>query len=161
MILLKSFSKIYKTTLLSILIMAECKRCGDCCRYVTVIIDTPEEKIDWEEVKWWVCHKNVIVYYDKEDDEWAVEFRTPCKYQDENNNCTIYEKRPQICSDHDSDECETNADGDCYDILFEEPADVDRYLEENPHMLKESSEDDEEESEDQDEEQISDDDTIE
>jgi len=44
-----------------------CKNCGYCCSYVTVQIDDPEDDIDWEEMKWWLCHENVLLYIDHDD----------------------------------------------------------------------------------------------
>ena len=33
--------------------MVECLKCGKCCRYVTVALDTPEDRLDWEET-WFI-----------------------------------------------------------------------------------------------------------
>ncbi len=82
-----------------------CENCeGECCKYVAVEIDTPETLKDFEDIKWFVMHKNVNVFID-EDDVWHVEFLTPCEFLDKNGRCSIYEKRPQICRDYDQEEC--------------------------------------------------------
>jgi uncharacterized protein len=82
-----------------------CENCnGDCCKYVAIEIDTPEIEEDFENIKWYVCHKNVNVYIDGED-VWHIEFITPCEFLGEKNKCGIYEKRPKICREYDCDEC--------------------------------------------------------
>ena len=82
-----------------------CEACnGKCCRYVAVEIDTPETKEDFDDIKWFVSHKNVNVYVD-EDGDWHVEFITPCEFLGEGNKCMNYKNRPKICRDYDHEEC--------------------------------------------------------
>lgn len=82
-----------------------CDNCdGKCCKYVAIEIDTPETKEDFENLRWYVAHKNVNVYVD-EDEVWHVEFITTCEFLGESNKCKIYEKRPEICREYDHDEC--------------------------------------------------------
>lgn len=81
-----------------------CEGCGaKCCKYVVTEIDCPEELEDFENIKWYVCHKNVRVYIEG-DGTWNLEFITPCKFL-ENDKCSNYEKRPQICRDFSQEEC--------------------------------------------------------
>lgn len=83
----------------------DCSSCdGKCCKYVVLEIDEPEDLEDFENIKWFICHKDVKVFIDEEG-EWYIEFSTPCKFLDKNNLCTIYEKRPQICRDYNVNEC--------------------------------------------------------
>lgn len=83
----------------------KCDGCnGMCCRYVAIEIDCPEDSEDFENIKWYVSHKNVNVFVN-EDDKWYVEFITPCEFLDEKNLCTIYERRPKICKNYDAEEC--------------------------------------------------------
>jgi len=110
--------------------MVICNECdGKCCKYISVGIDEPKNKEDFDELKWFLHHKKVIVYLDEED-EWIVEFQTPCRYLDENNKCMIYDKRPDVCKEHSLDECDLNGDGESHKILLEKPEDVDKYHEE-------------------------------
>jgi Fe-S-cluster containining protein len=82
-----------------------CNDCnGMCCKHVAIEIDTPETKEDFENIRWFVAHKNVKVYID-EDDLWHVEFSTPCEFFGENNQCKIYDKRPAICREYSQEEC--------------------------------------------------------
>jgi len=110
--------------------MVICNECdGKCCKYVATELDEPKTKRDFDDLKWFLCHKNVLVYIDNED-EWIVEFQTICKYLDEHNKCKIYEERPKICREHDVDDCDINGTGKPHKILFKELKDVDRYYEE-------------------------------
>jgi len=108
--------------------MASCDKCkAECCKYVTVDLATPEDKEDWDEVKWMLLHKNIMVYKDL-DNDWQVEFRTPCKHIDPKTfKCSIYDKRPQPCKDHGTDECENN-DEEWAEVILLKPEDVDEYL---------------------------------
>jgi len=108
--------------------MTPCKRCdAACCRYITTLIDKPKDSDDWDEIKWMLMHKGVIVYVD-EDGDWNVETLANCKHLDENTNkCKIYDKRPKVCRDHGTDECEIH-DDDFSDLVFRKPEDVDEYL---------------------------------
>jgi len=82
-----------------------CDGCeGNCCKYVAIEIDTPKSRKDFEDIKWYVIHKNIQVYVE-EDGTWNIEFLTPCEYLDGNNQCEIYETRPKICREYDYEEC--------------------------------------------------------
>lgn len=108
--------------------MKKCVDCnGKCCKYVAVEIDEPETKEDWEEIRWFLCHENVVVYKDN-DGDWLVELRTKCKYLGENNKCGIYDNRPQKCMEHDIESCELNGDGDIGDPLFKSVEELEEYL---------------------------------
>jgi uncharacterized protein len=109
--------------------MIHCKECkGDCCKYIAIEIDEPDTIEDFDEIRWFLAHKNVRVYKDNEGD-WLVEFITPCKYLcEDTNSCKIYDKRPAICVDHGVDECSKNGDGEVEDILFETVEQVEEYM---------------------------------
>lgn len=104
-----------------------CKKCnGMCCKYVALEIDTPETKEDFENIRWYVAHKNISVYVD-EDRKWHIEFLTPCEFLGKNNLCEIYEKRPVICKKYNQDECLFHNDyGEKYH--FNSLEDFDNYL---------------------------------
>lgn len=83
----------------------DCNSCdGKCCKYVVLEIDSPEDKDDFENIKWYVAHKNINVFTDDEK-EWFIEFITPCEHLNEKNLCGIYEKRPKICKEYSQEEC--------------------------------------------------------
>ena len=110
--------------------MADCSKCkGECCKYITVDLVRPKDAEDWDEVKWMLLHKGVMVYKDY-DNDWQVEVRTDCKFLDKKTyKCKIYSKRTQVCKDHGTHECEGN-DEDFAKVIFKKPSDVDKYLKE-------------------------------
>ncbi len=84
-----------------------CDKCGgSCCKYVALEIGKPSCKTDYDQVRWYLAHKNVGVFVDH-DKKWFVEFRTLCEKQDEKGLCEIYSDRPKICRDYALEE------GDC------------------------------------------------
>jgi Fe-S-cluster containining protein len=106
-----------------------CMDCnGKCCRYVITEIETPKDLGDFEDLKWYVAHKNVNVFVEK-DKSWNLEFVTPCKHLDKNNRCKIYKKRPQTCKDHLGKDCELN-NPPTELFRFKEIKDVEEYIEE-------------------------------
>lgn len=116
--------------------MIDCRECdGKCCKYVAVEIDGPFSKDDVDAIKWYVSHENVTVYLDN-DDEWMVEFMTRCKYLGEDNRCTNYENRSDICRDYKHDECEMFGEGSTHKVIFMDPSDVERYIKENNIKIK-------------------------
>ena len=118
--------------------MRECHKCGACCKYVTVMLDDPEEKVDWEEMRWFLAHNNVKIY--KEDGEWYVEFKSPCKYLID-NKCAIYDKRPDVCKDHDPSECDSIDEPFDYELDFETLEEFDAWLKKtSPKTYKEKEE---------------------
>jgi len=77
---------------------------GRCCRYITVQIKAPRLKADYDEIGWFLAHENISVYFYGR--RWHVEMRTPCKHLDGSNLCTIYESRPLVCREYDTEACE-------------------------------------------------------
>ena len=107
----------------------DCSKCdGKCCKYVALEIDTPEDLEDFENIKWYVVHKNVNIYVE-EDGIWNLEFITPCEYLGENNLCKIYNRRPDICRDYNQEECTFHNDYN-EKYSFKKIEDVEKYIEE-------------------------------
>ncbi len=104
-----------------------CQNCnGKCCKHIALEIDTPKTKEDFENIRWFVAHKNVNVYVD-EDGAWHVEFLTPCKFLGKNNLCKIYGQRPEICKEYDQNECVFHNDYE-EKHTFSSLADVDKFI---------------------------------
>jgi len=82
-----------------------CDGCDECCRYIALEIDKPKSQEDYDNIIWFLLHKNVHVYVNF-DNEWLVEFATPCKMLNPKTRlCTIHKSRPQICRDHKQKDC--------------------------------------------------------
>ncbi len=104
-----------------------CENCNaDCCRYIAMEIDVPENLDDFENIKWYVCHKDVRIYVE-EDYSWNLEFITPCKWLSEGNCCTNYSRRPEICKEYNYDEC-TFHNNYKEKYSFESIEDVEKYI---------------------------------
>lgn len=99
---------------------------GRCCRYLTISVDAPMGHVDWDEMRWWLCHEGVMVT--KDEDGWMLHVQTPCRNLLPNNLCGIYEDRPTTCAAYEADNCEHTGDVP-YDIEFREPKDLADYLE--------------------------------
>ena len=128
-----------------------CHGCGECCDYVAVEIDNPTGFKDYDNIFWYLTHRNVSVYLDWEGD-WFIEFATPCEHQGPSKTCGIYEGRPRMCSDFSWDECERTTKEPAYkqrfltpDEFFEwakatRPKQFQKYLERRDKMLRKRTE---------------------
>ncbi len=106
-----------------------CDECGGrCCKYVAIEIDKPTTKTDYDHIRWYLVHENVNVFVDH-DNKWHIEFRTPCEFQDENNRCSIYSKRPKICREHCDEEGSCEFYDTPYSMYFSEAREFEKYLE--------------------------------
>ena len=82
-----------------------CDGCDACCRYIALEIDKPKDDEDYDHIVWFLMHKNVHIYIDWNND-WFLEFATPCKALDNKNKlCKIYDQRPKICRAHKQKDC--------------------------------------------------------
>ncbi len=104
-----------------------CSRCpAKCCRYFALPIDTPETWKDFEYIRWYLLHERATVF--TEDDCWYLLVHTPCKHLREDNLCGDYQRRPQICRDYKTKDCEYE-DEWVYDHYWETPEQVEEYAE--------------------------------
>jgi len=128
-----------------------CDKCnGACCRYVILEIDCPESLDEFENIKWYVAHEKVRVFVD-EDYTWNIEFSTPCTNLNENNQCKIYDSKPEICNSFSANECSFHGNY-TEKYSFNCIKDVENYIEnifeKELHILpNEEEEDDEDEDE--------------
>ena len=140
----------------------EKKTCEDCdamcCRYIAMEIDTPEEEDDFENIKWYVAHKNVSVYVE-EDGVWNLEFNTPCAFLRDDGKCAIHEdfvdnpkvKRPKICKEYSAENCLFHNDDYNEKYRFQTIKEVEDYIEnvfkKGLHEIPEEDGEEDEESE--------------
>lgn len=104
-----------------------CDYCGaKCCRYFALPIDKPTDWEDFEFIRWFLLHERASVF--TEDGEWYLLVHNKCKVLGDDNRCTAYETRPQICRDYTTDKCEYE-DEWVYDHYFETPEQVLEYAE--------------------------------
>lgn len=113
------------------LTLETCKTCGAvCCRHVAIHLDEPDCKLDYDNIRWMLMHENVNVVKDH-DDDWLVEFITPCSMLNSDNSCARYDDRPRVCRRYPAkdEECEYTGDGDSYVLRFTTAEEFERYLE--------------------------------
>lgn len=100
---------------------------GLCCRYVALPLDTPEDRNDYEDIRWYLCHENMSVFV--EEGAWYVNIMNKCRHlSEEDYKCGIYEKRPRICRAYDNGECDL-AEGEYdYELYFTDDKQMDEYI---------------------------------
>ncbi len=101
-----------------------CGKCvGLCCRYFALPIDTPETKSDYEDIRWYLTHKNVAVFV--EEGDWYLNINSKCRHLSEkDHSCKIYAKRPKICKKYKIADCDLSGSEYDYESAFHQrPAD--------------------------------------
>jgi Fe-S-cluster containining protein len=82
-----------------------CFECAKCCTYIAIEIDDPSTNKEYDQILWYLYHRDVEVFVDW-DGDWHVLFRTRCENLTDAGLCAVYERRPAICKDFDWRECE-------------------------------------------------------
>ena len=104
-----------------------CGHCpAKCCRYFALNIDTPEDRKDFEFIRWFLLHEGATVF--TEDGDWYLMVHAGCRHLRPDNLCAGYENRPQICRDYTTDDCEYE-DQWTYEHYWETPEQVGEYAE--------------------------------
>ncbi len=82
----------------------QCGLCdGQCCRYFALPLDTPEDRDDYDDIRWYLCHEDVTVFV--EDGDWYVNVKNSCRnLSKEDSKCSIYNHRPTVCRGYPHDE---------------------------------------------------------
>ena len=105
-----------------------CGKCtGLCCRYMALPIETPEDREDYDDIRWYLCHENVTVFV--EDDDWYINLKNKCKNLSEDDyRCLIYDKRPKICRGYKHNDCDF-VDGEYdYELHFTDAEQMAEYM---------------------------------
>jgi Fe-S-cluster containining protein len=100
--------------------------CDHCCRYVSLEIDKPRTKRDFDNIRWYLLHKNISVMVDWEG-SWLIQFDTPCEWLVD-GQCTHYSLRPEICREYDPAECERYNPIPAEKILLRNEKDLELFL---------------------------------
>ncbi len=102
-----------------------CDHCtAKCCRYFALPIDTPTNREDFENMRWYMLHGDISVFVD--DGNWFLLVHNDCDHLDDDHRCGIYDDRPTICRRYSTANCEFDDDA-CYDRLFERPEQIDEF----------------------------------
>ncbi len=107
-----------------------CEHCtGTCCRYIALPIETPEDRSDFEDMRWYLIHENVSVFV--EDGEWFISFQTRCRHLQPDHHCGIYATRPKICRSYTTDNCDYHSGDYGWEHHFTNPEHLDEYVREH------------------------------
>ena len=105
-----------------------CEKCtGLCCRYFALPIETPEDRQDYDDIRWYLCHKNVSVFV--EDGDWYINLKNKCRHLSEKDyKCKIISKRPKICRSYTVKDCDF-VEGDYdYELHFTNDKQMEEYI---------------------------------
>lgn len=103
-----------------------CDKCAAlCCRYFALQIDNPKTAREYDNIRWYLMHENVVVYIQKGD--WYVAVLSRCKNLRSDNLCGIYETRPKICREYTTDNCDYHGGEYDFEILFTSPEELEDY----------------------------------
>ncbi len=115
-----------------------CAKCvGLCCKYITIEIDKPSNKRERDDIRWYLLHEGITLLV--EDGRWMVKVPTTCTALGENNECTIYEDRPQACREYSTDNCDYHSvfgDWDTDYLEIETAEEFEKYLEREKRKKK-------------------------
>jgi len=104
-----------------------CDNCnGLCCRYFALPIDTPKDKGDYDDIRWFLCHKNVTVFVEHGD--WYINIKNKCRHLCKDNRCTIYDKRPRICRGYRHSTCDYVEGEYDYEMHFTNDKEMEEYI---------------------------------
>ena len=105
-----------------------CDKCtGLCCRYFALPIETPEDREDYDDIRWYLCHENVTVFV--EDGDWYINIINKCGHlSDDDFNCGIYDKRPKICSKYSMKDCDLTQGEYDYELHFTDDKQMEEYM---------------------------------
>jgi Fe-S-cluster containining protein len=111
--------------------MAEKVLCDDCtglcCRYFALPIETPEDRGDYNDIRWYLCHKNITVFV--EDGDWYINIKNKCKHLSEKDKrCRIYPKRPRICRQYRHRTCDLVEGEYDYELHFTTDKQMEEYI---------------------------------
>src|SRR5690242_18622701 len=94
-----------------------CDSCSAlCCRYFALPIDNPETRKDFDNIRWYLVHENVVVFVEKK--QWYIGIMNRCKNLQSDNRCGIYETRPTICRSYSTENCDYHGGDYNYERLF-------------------------------------------
>ncbi len=104
-----------------------CDRCpGLCCRYFALPIETPEDKQDYDDIRWYLCHEGITVFV--EDGDWYINIKNKCGYLTDDYKCTIYNRRPKICRIYTTKVCDYVEGQYDYELHFTSDKQMEEYI---------------------------------
>jgi Fe-S-cluster containining protein len=106
---------------------SQCEKCnGLCCRYFALPIETPTDKDDYDDIRWYLCHEDITVFV--EDGDWYINIKNKCRHLTSKNRCAIYEKRPRICREYRHSDCDFVEGRYNYELHFTSAKQMEEYI---------------------------------
>lgn len=103
-----------------------CEHCaGACCRYLAIPLDVPENRRDFDDIRWYLMHEGISVFV--EDGDWYIQVQTRCKNLRDDHRCGVYETRPSICREYEPKDCDYSGAAYGYDHLFTHPQQIEAF----------------------------------
>ena len=88
---------------------------------------TPEDKEDYDDIRWFLCHKDISVFV--EDGDWYINIKNRCKYlSKDDHRCKIYDKRPRICRGYRHSTCDVVEGEYDYEFHFTSVEQLEKYI---------------------------------
>ena len=106
----------------------QCEKCtGLCCQYFALPIETPEDKDDYDDIRWYLCHEDTTVFV--EDGDWYININNRCKHlSKKGDRCKIYKKRPNICRGYSHADCDFVEGEYDYELHFTNDKQMEEYI---------------------------------
>jgi len=95
-----------------------------CCRDLVIPTNKPKTRSEVEDLKWHLHFDTVRIFI--RNHRWYILVKGRCIYLDENNLCTIYDRRPAKCRYHNPPDCERF--GKYYDVMLTTPEELEQHL---------------------------------
>ena len=106
-----------------------CEQCAAlCCRYFALPIDNPKSARQYDDIRWYLCHENVVVFI--EEKQWYLGIMSRCKHLQPDNRCGIYETRPKVCREYTTDNCDYHGGEYNFEKLFTSAEQLQAYAKE-------------------------------
>lgn len=106
-----------------------CEHCtGMCCCYLALPIDAPEDREEFDDIRWYLLHEGVSVFV--EDNEWYLYVAADCRHLGADFCCGIYATRPRICRQYTTENCDYHSGEYGWEHHFTCPEHLDEYARE-------------------------------
>ena len=94
-----------------------CEKCAAlCCRYIALPIENPTDVRDYDNIRWYLMHENIVIFV--EEEQWYLGVFSRCKHLQPDNRCGVYLTRPRICRGYNTDRCDYHGGEYNYTELF-------------------------------------------
>ena len=98
-----------------------------CCRYVALPIEKPTERSDFDDIRWYLAHKDISVFV--EAGAWYINIKNKCRHLSEKDHrCKIYDRRPKICRGYKTVDCELTGEEYDYSLHFTDDKQMEEYM---------------------------------